>query len=84
MTVDSMPFDFARDLRKREIRERLTLLGFDSGSGDVVMVWQDGEYFLGACRRAPADDDVRRTLLVWPEPTSLGGWGMRWAEEVER
>jgi hypothetical protein len=78
----TLPFDFARDLRKPEIRDRLRLLKFDGEAGDVAMIWYEDECYLDACRRAPVD--VRRTLLVWPNAESLGGWGMRWAEDVER
>ncbi|GIM89708.1 hypothetical protein [Paractinoplanes toevensis] len=81
MTIDSMPFDFAKDLRKPEIRDRLKLLGYNSDRGDMILTWYEDEYFRDVCARAPLDV---RTLLVWPNEESLGGWGMRWAEDVER
>lgn len=75
-------FDFARDLRKPEIRERLKLVSFHAASGDVVMVRFEDEGYLEACLRAPVD--ARRTLLIWPDQEALGGWGMEWAKDVER
>ncbi len=75
-------FDFARAMRRPEVRERLKLLGFDGSQGDRMMVTFDDEAFMEACQRAPVD--ARRTLLVAPDVESPGGWWMGWAKEVER
>lgn len=73
-----LAFDFARDLRNPEVRERLRLLGFDGNQGDVVMTWFEDESYLEACDRAPTD--CRRVLLVAPDESLLSGWSMCWAE----
>ncbi|WP_033338882.1 hypothetical protein [Catenuloplanes japonicus] len=78
MTGRGIAFDFARDLRKPEVRERLALLGFDGDAGDVILPWFDDETHAEASRRIPAD--CRRALLVAPDADLPSGWTMQWAK----
>lgn len=76
MTIDGTAFDFARDLRKPEVRAELKRLGFNGDLGHVIVPWLPGKTALEA---AATEVDGRRVLLVRPAATDPTGWLMSWA-----
>lgn len=76
MTVDSTAFDFARQLRRPQVRAELKRLRFNGAAGDVVVLWLPGKTIDEATAVAA---DARRVLLVTRDEEATIGWTMRWA-----